>query len=112
MFLLSISCHGQLDSQGQKEELSTSAKLVGGGCDGCELMFVGMPDTIEAIEYSPAWKEEGQKLLVTGTIYEIDGETPTPNVILYDWQTDNQGLYTTKNTRISVGSAYSFKRYF
>lgn len=89
---LITGCHGQtLQTSGK-----TSEKVVGGGCDGCELMYVGMPEIIHSTDTSPGWHEEGQKLIVTGTVYRLDGKTPAPGVILYYWQTDNSGYYTPK----------------
>ncbi len=70
--------------------------IVGGGCDGCELMYVGMPNNIKAIDTSAGWAEKGQKLLVTGTVYKRGGKIPAPNVIIYYWQTDNNGYYSPK----------------
>jgi protocatechuate 3,4-dioxygenase beta subunit len=93
-FLLLISlftgCHGQV-----AETLpSATNKIVGGGCDGCELMYVDMPKVIHSENTSPGWNEKGQKLIVTGTVFQIDGRTPAPNVIIYYWQADNNGLYS------------------
>jgi protocatechuate 3,4-dioxygenase beta subunit len=73
-----------------------STVLVGGGCDGCELMFVGIPENIKAVDTSAAWREEGQKLLVKGTVFKKDGTTPAPGVILYYWHTDNEGYYSPR----------------
>jgi protocatechuate 3,4-dioxygenase beta subunit len=75
--------------------LSQSA-VIGGRCDGCELMYIGMPNNISATSYSPAWSSDGQKLLVTGKTLKIDG-SPVANVIVYYWQTDNTGYYTPKD---------------
>ncbi|MBK6567158.1 MAG: intradiol ring-cleavage dioxygenase [Saprospiraceae bacterium] len=71
-------------------------KLVGGGCDGCEIMYIDMPENIPSVDTSSGWFEEGQKLIVAGTVFQIDGKTPAPDVILYYWQTDNKGYYSTK----------------
>jgi protocatechuate 3,4-dioxygenase beta subunit len=68
--------------------------IVGGGCDGCELMYIGMPEEIGSEAISPGWTEKGQKLVVRGTVFQPDGRTPAPNVILYYWQTDHEGLYS------------------
>lgn len=70
--------------------------IVGGGCDGCELMHIGMPKLISAVDTSSGWYEEGQKLLVSGTVFQLDGKTPAADVIIYFWQTDNNGYYSTK----------------
>ena len=69
---------------------------VGGGCDGCELMFVGMPDSISSVDTSSGFGGPGQQLLIEGTVYHLDGKTPAPGVILYYWQTDHTGLYSAK----------------
>lgn len=91
-----ISCTGQSKDKNEKtvKSLTEKSKLVGGGCDGCELMYIGMPKNIKSIDTSVGWAEKGQKLLVTGKVYKIDGKTPAPNVIIYYWQTDNNGLYS------------------
>ena len=92
MFSLLTNCNGQTtSSQGVSKN-----NLIGGGCDGCELMYIGMPENISSADTSSGWTEEGQKLLVTGTVFKNDGKTPAPNVIIYYWQTDNNGLYSTK----------------
>ncbi|PSJ73000.1 intradiol ring-cleavage dioxygenase [Sphingobacteriales bacterium UPWRP_1] len=70
--------------------------IAGGGCDGCELMYAGIPAIINPVDTSPGWREAGQKLLISGTVYQIDGKTPANNVILYYWQTDNNGYYSPK----------------
>ena len=90
LFCLFTGCHGQV-----KETVKTGEnKIVGGGCDGCELMYVDMPAIIHSLDTSPGWNEKGQKLILTGTVFQIDGKTPAPDVIIYYWQTDNNGYYT------------------
>lgn len=90
---LTTGCHGQTQ-QSSSPEKQPSQKIIGGGCDGCELMYIGMPEVIYATDTSAGWYEPGQKLVVTGTVYHLDGKTPAPDVIIYYWQTDNTGYYT------------------
>lgn len=97
LILLALVClWASCNSQPDKITQPTYDKNnpVGGGCDGCELMYIGMPENIDAVDTSAGWSEKGQKLLVTGTVYKIDGETPAPDVIIYYWQTDNNGYYS------------------
>jgi protocatechuate 3,4-dioxygenase, beta subunit len=74
------------------------SKLVGGGCEGCELYTEGMPKTL-------SWKtemvqgEKGEKLQISGIIFQKDGKTPAKNVILYIYHTDNDGLYKASPTQ-------------
>jgi len=93
---LLISCNGQTKDNSTTPKNTDKKKLVGGGCDGCEIMFVGMPKNIKSADTSAGWTEKGQKLLVTGTVFKLDGKTPAPNVIIYYWQTDNNGYYSPK----------------
>ncbi len=91
------SCNGQIKSDTKQAVVKTDKKkIVGGGCDGCELMYIGMPANIKSIDTSAGWTEKGQKLLITGTVYKLGGKIPEPNVIIYYWQTDNNGYYSPK----------------
>lgn len=84
MVLLSLV--GCLPIQAQK-------KLVGGGCDGCDLMFAGMPKQSgwETSLSLPA--ESGEPMEISGTIFKPDGKTPAAGVILYVYHTNAKGLY-------------------
>lgn len=95
-FILIVCTFAALSCKGQTQYDKPSAKpqvKVGGGCEGCELMFEGMPGKMSPVSYSPGWNGAGQKLTVTGTVYQIDGRTPAANVIVYYWQTDSKGTY-------------------
>lgn len=92
LYLLLISCNEQTNHKPKNE----SNKIVGNGCDGCELMYIGMPKNISSIDTSSGWNEKGQKLIITGTTFQLDGKTPAPNVVIYYWQTDNNGYYSPK----------------
>lgn len=92
------SCNEQTNNTKQKVSNSPAKNtiLVGGGCEGCEMMYVGMPTHISSVDTSSGWKEKGQKLLITGTVFQLDGKTPAADVIIYYWQTDNNGYYSPK----------------
>ena len=94
--LHTISCN-QKAKKTSSAQLNTDApKLVGGRCDGCEIMYVGMPAIINTVDTSPAWREKGQKLMVTGTAFQLDGKTVAPNVVIYYYHTDNNGYYSLR----------------
>ncbi len=58
--------------------------------------YYQMPTKLFARDTSPVFEQKGQKILLTGTVYERDGKTPASNVILYYYQTDTNGVYATK----------------
>jgi protocatechuate 3,4-dioxygenase, beta subunit len=67
--------------------------LIGGPCDGCELIYHGMPEVLLAATRIVAPGEPGIPLQVVGRILQPDGVTPADGVILYVYQTDARGHY-------------------
>lgn len=91
-----INCNGQTNNPHNQRTIKTNnEEIVGGGCEGCELMYVGMPENLSSEHTSPGWKEGNQKLILTGKVYELDGKTPASDVIIYYWHTDDNGLYSS-----------------
>ncbi|MES2747864.1 MAG: intradiol ring-cleavage dioxygenase [Bacteroidota bacterium] len=97
-FLTSCNQKAKSNSETKKTTVSNETKPVGGGCDGCEIMYIDMPTNLSSVDTSLGWTERGQKLIVTGKVYQLNGTTPAPNVIIYYWQTDNNGLYSPTNS--------------
>jgi len=60
--------------------------------------YYKMPQNLSSSDTSPAFAKARQKILLTGTVYQRDGKTPAPNVILYYYQTNTDGIYATKET--------------
>lgn len=40
--------------------------------------------------------DKGEKMLISGTVYETDGVTPVPNALIYLYHTDIEGFYGRK----------------
>ena len=91
--IILAACNNQPTQQSAPRQTNNEV-VVGGGCDGCELMYVGIPAMINSVDTSAGWGEEGQPLLVTGKVVKADQKTPAPDIILYYWQTDNNGYYS------------------
>jgi protocatechuate 3,4-dioxygenase beta subunit len=85
------SCQAQ--SQ-KKDDGKSSDKIVGGRCDGCDVMWAGAPAHIDSKDTSAGWNEPGQRLIISGKILKKDGRTPASNTILYYYHTDNEGYYS------------------
>lgn len=97
LFGILTSCNGQT-----KQTTSNSGRgiensgIVGGPFENGEFLYIGMPENINSVDTSAGWTQNGQKFLITGTIYKLDGKTPAPNVILYYYHTDINGVYANK----------------
>ncbi|HNA91949.1 MAG TPA: hypothetical protein PKZ71_06830 [Chitinophagaceae bacterium] len=94
---LLVSCNGQ--QKNNPVPAPSHSGKVGGDCEEgyCELMYVGIPKEINNVDTSAGWYEAGRKLLVTGTVYQMDGKTPAPHVIVYYHHTDNNGHYSPRD---------------
>lgn len=93
----STGCSGQAKNINTSEKVNrkADAQVVGGGCEDCELMYVGMPEKILPEHASIGWTEGKHKLVITGKILQLDGRTPAANVMVYYWHTDDAGLYSS-----------------
>lgn len=98
------SCEAQTTHQ-KKDKVP-----VGGNCETCELMFEGIPDKIRSSDTSAGWYENAQKLIVTGRVFQADGKTPAPNILIYYWHTDANGLYSSKPSSHSKAPQHGYLR--
>ncbi len=91
--MLITSCNGQtIHSNGT----ANNQQAVGGAFENSEFTYYGIPKTISAIDTSAGWNQNGQKILLTGIVYQLDGKTPAPGVLLYYYQTNTEGKYLHK----------------
>lgn len=96
-FLIGCNGHTKLENLSKSSVKTDTTAIVGGGCEGCELMYLGIPEQIESENISIGWTDGKQKLIITGNVFQLDGETPAPNVVIYYWHTDENGLYSSTN---------------
>lgn len=74
---------------------------VGGGCEGCEAIHES-PIPFNKLSWTdtlPDFHEPGPKLVISGVIYQPDGKTPAPDVVLYIYHTDQAGIYPSRNEK-------------
>lgn len=84
-------------SPGVSQEISIeNAVLAGGPCEGCEAVFEFGEQELTSVDTLPGFDDQGSKLKVTGTIYQPDGKTPAPGVVLYIYHTNQEGIYATR----------------
>jgi len=82
----------------QQNGKPSSAKKIGGGCEGCEAIME-CPVPLEKLNWTdtlPDFNEPGPKMLIRGVIYKSDGKTPAKDVVMYVYHTDQTGHYTNK----------------
>lgn len=94
LFSTLTGCNGQSNSN--KNNTPDKTSNVGGAFENREFTYYGIPKIISATDTSSGWNQNGQKLLLTGIVYQIDGKTPAPNVLLYYYHTNTDGKYVHK----------------
>lgn len=87
------SCNEQTK---QRNEAKRKNQSVGGAFENSEFTYYGIPKSISSTDTSSGWNQNGQKILLTGIVYQIDGKTPAPDVLLYYYHTNTDGKYLHK----------------
>lgn len=90
MCLNLFNCNGQTSNK--------QTNILSDDFDKSPPFYYKMPEKLSSTDTSPGWKQNGQKILLTGTVYQIDKKTPASNVILYYYQTNSNGIYATKES--------------
>jgi protocatechuate 3,4-dioxygenase beta subunit len=89
------TCNGQPGTRGNLGDKTedTPVANVGGSFENSEFVYMGIPKAVSAVDTSPGWSLNGDKLLITGIVHDADGKTPAPGVMLYYYQTNTEGRY-------------------
>lgn len=84
-------------SQGNSQKEKNQIK-VGGDCEGCEVIYESpVPfEKLNWIDTLPDFNEAGKKLIVSGTVFNLQGK-PAKDVIIYIYHTDQNGNYDNRN---------------
>lgn len=91
LLAIAASCGAQSSTPSDK----AISKAVGGPCEGCKAIYESpIPfAALNEVDTLPVFGEAGPKLVVSGTVYQSDGKTPAPGVVLYVYHTDQSGQY-------------------
>lgn len=105
---LIVACNAQQKESGtNKKEIS---RHVGGRCEGCEAIHEYGDKTLSPIDTLPDFHDKGQKIKITGTVYQKDGKTPAEDVILYVYHTNQNGIYPTQGEDSGWGKRHGYIR--
>lgn len=72
--------------------------VLGGPCEGCDYVFIGMPADIPGQARIAPKDEPGQPLQIDGVVSDRAGK-PAAGIIVYAYQTDAKGHYPRAETR-------------
>lgn len=99
-------------SQKTSNKTETQHKLVGGSCEGCEAIHENpIPfNQLNNTDTLPDFNDPGPKVEISGVIYQADGKTPAPGVVLYVYHTDQKGVYPTRGDEKGWAKRHGFIR--
>lgn len=94
----------------QDEPFQHEFKLVGGPCEGCEAIFEFEDHILDSTDTLPDFEKPGPRLKVSGHVYQFGGKTPAPDVILYVYHTNQEGIYPIKGGEKGWEKRHGFLR--
>ncbi len=62
-------------------------------CEGCDAIYERKPESLSAHAIIAPPLEPGERMIIDGTVFQTDGITPAPDIVVYIWQTNADGLY-------------------
>ncbi|MBR9917378.1 intradiol ring-cleavage dioxygenase [bacterium] len=89
---------------------SQSSKKVGGPCQGCEAALDYGEKKLSSVDTLPGFNKHDQKMKIQGTVFKKDGKTPAENVIIYIYQTNQEGIYEKKGGETGFASYHGIYR--
>jgi len=96
--ILTSTMHSCGHSSSTQKENQSNNQLENDTCDNPDAnincCFVNMPESISEIMSITRENEPGERLIIKGSIFKLDGTTPYANVVLYAYHTDNTGHYS------------------
>lgn len=89
-----------------------TTQRVGGRCEGCEAVYecpVSF-DKLDKTDTLPDFNDAGPKIEISGIIFQPDGKTPAPGVVLYIYHTDQTGIYPKKGDESGWAKRHGYLR--
>lgn len=109
--LLLGALQGCAQQPGSEKKRGNAAK-VGGPCEGCEAIYE-CPDDFSLLNDTdtlPDFNDPGPKMLVQGIVYKADGRTPAPDVVVYVYHTNQEGIYPRRGNEKGWAERHGYIR--
>ncbi|MEO6587729.1 MAG: intradiol ring-cleavage dioxygenase [Pyrinomonadaceae bacterium] len=95
---LLLSCKNT--SLAQKKENTILLKIKKNAVIPSSCNFCGANGAPDDVSWKTALADEddaGEKLIISGTVFQKDGKTPAPNILIYAYHTNAEGFYGRGN---------------
>jgi protocatechuate 3,4-dioxygenase beta subunit len=105
-FPLLINCKDGALAQKKYENDSQMLSLIRKNAAPRDAEGMGAIDFPENVSWKtalPKKSETDESMLVSGTIYQPDGKTPAPDILIYFYHTDSEGYYDRRSSEPKHG---------
>lgn len=80
------------------QEPAARESIVGGPCEGCVNVFIGLPEELSSSARIAPADEPGDRMMIEGMVRDTAG-SPVSGIIVYAYHTDDRGIYPDGETR-------------
>jgi protocatechuate 3,4-dioxygenase beta subunit len=102
-FPLLLSCKSATLAQKAESELSLIKKNANTSPAINWCGAIDAPDDVSWKTALPKKSDNDEAMIISGTIFQADGKTPAPNVLIYFYHTDREGYYGRGNGEVRHG---------
>lgn len=92
-FPLLLSCKNDTLAQKSSEDVLSLIKKNAKPAGAEGMGAIDAPDVVSWKTALAKKTDEGEPMIISGTIFQSDGKTPVPNVLIYLYHTDVYGIY-------------------
>lgn len=92
-FPLLLSCKNDTLAQKSSEDVLSLIKKNAKPAGAEGMGAIDAPDDVSWKTALAKKTDEGEPMIISGTIFQSDGKTPVPNVLIYLYHTDVYGIY-------------------
>lgn len=96
----------------QQARTNDKEMKVGGSCEGCEAIYE-CPVSFDRLDNTDTladFNDQGPRMEISGVVYQHDGKTPAPGVVIYFYHTDQRGIYPKKGNEQGWARRHGYLR--
>jgi len=90
---LLLNCKGNALAGDDAVSILTRLKKNAQGRRAEAMGAIDVPDNVSWRTAFPVATDEGEPMVISGTVFKTDGKTPAPNTLIYFYHTDKYGIY-------------------
>ncbi len=110
--LVSLSWLVTMNACAQQARTPDKEMKVGGPCEGCEAIYE-CPVSFDRLDNTDTladFNDQGPRMEISGVVFQRDGKTPAPGVVIYFYHTDQRGIYPKKGNEQGWARRHGYLR--